>query len=234
MKACMRCGNEYAESEFNKCSANPDGLQRWCRACQKEVKDKWYLENHEHATDYKLAYNTSHREENKVYSKIYRMQHLEHCREYGKQRYWLIRDKKLRQNKEWYKKYYPIKREQIIERVRIYEGRNPEKVKQWRKKHKHKRREIASGLVSDFTLSQWQECKKLFNHSCAYCGNSGVKLEQDHVIPVTKDGAYTKTNIVPACRSCNGSKRNHYLEEWYPSQIFFTEERFQKNNPIHI
>ena len=33
-----------------------------------------------------------------------------------------------------------------------------------------------------------------------------AKLEQEHVIPLSKGGALTLHNIVPACRSCNSKK----------------------------
>lgn len=34
MKTCSKCGGA---GPFNKSSANLDGLQRWCRACQKKA-----------------------------------------------------------------------------------------------------------------------------------------------------------------------------------------------------
>ncbi len=44
---------------------------------------------------------------------------------------------------------------------------------------------------------------------CHYCQNKFSKdeLTMDHVIPLARGGTSTKGNIVPACRSCNQSKK---------------------------
>lgn len=38
MKKCAKCGRELPESEFNKCSKAPDGLQYYCKECQSKMK----------------------------------------------------------------------------------------------------------------------------------------------------------------------------------------------------
>ena len=35
-KTCSKCGRELPVTEFNKHNRTPDGLQKWCRECQKE------------------------------------------------------------------------------------------------------------------------------------------------------------------------------------------------------
>ena len=49
-----------------------------------------------------------------------------------------------------------------------------------------------------------------FNHTCVYCsGKSGdKKLEIDHVIPRSKGGTNTLSNLVISCRTCNQQKGN--------------------------
>lgn len=48
--------------------------------------------------------------------------------------------------------------------------------------------------------------------TCHYCGDAAEAL--DHVIPRVAGGPDTTDNLVPACRSCNGAKSGHSLEEW--------------------
>lgn len=87
-----------------------------------------------------------------------------------------------------------------------------------------KRRSIKARVpISDFTKEDWQETLEAFENKCAYCG-SDDSIEQDHVVPITKSGSHTKTNIIPACRSCNSSKRQRLLEGWYPYQEFYKKE----------
>lgn len=47
---------------------------------------------------------------------------------------------------------------------------------------------------------------------CAYCTSPATTY--DHVVPVSKGGVTRKTNIVPACVSCNSSKRDHDPAPW--------------------
>lgn len=50
--------------------------------------------------------------------------------------------------------------------------------------------------------------------TCQYCGARGVKLECDHVIPVSRGGSNQIENLKTACFSCNRSKRAKTLDEW--------------------
>lgn len=52
------------------------------------------------------------------------------------------------------------------------------------------------------------------NYTCQYCGIRGVKLECDHVVPVSRGGSSDETNLVTACFACNRSKHSKTLEEW--------------------
>lgn len=62
---------------------------------------------------------------------------------------------------------------------------------------------------------------------CWYCGvevwlpNDGeppgdIKTEStvDHIIPLSRGGSKRLSNLVASCRSCNGSKNRHSLEEY--------------------
>jgi 5-methylcytosine-specific restriction endonuclease McrA len=70
---------------------------------------------------------------------------------------------------------------------------------------KYKRKAILKTAKSDLTLDQWTAIKAAYGYRCAYCRQQ-KPLTQDHVIPVSKGGPHTASNIVPACRSCNSSK----------------------------
>ena len=47
-------------------------------------------------------------------------------------------------------------------------------------------------------------------HYCGACGNTTI----DHVVPISKGGAHSIENIVPACQPCNSSKGAKSLDEW--------------------
>jgi len=76
-------------------------------------------------------------------------------------------------------------------------------------------------LSPDQLWRRWVE----FEHCCAYCGTQG-DLQVEHVIPISKGGEHHLGNIVPACPTCNYSKRSAPVEQWYKAQPFFAETRW--------
>jgi len=70
-----------------------------------------------------------------------------------------------------------------------------------------------------------QSIKDKWKHKCAYC-ESTEYLTIDHIVPQSKGGCYFLTNVLFFCRRCNNSKSYINWEEWYSSQDFFTEERY--------
>ncbi len=49
---------------------------------------------------------------------------------------------------------------------------------------------------------------------CAYCASATSALQRDCVLPISRGGRYTLTNVVPACRACNASKCNTEVTVW--------------------
>jgi 5-methylcytosine-specific restriction endonuclease McrA len=66
---------------------------------------------------------------------------------------------------------------------------------------------------------------KYFNHECVYCGAIADSL--DHVKPKAKGGETVTSNLVPACKTCNGNKGDRELFEWYRTRSHWTIEREQ-------
>ena len=70
-----------------------------------------------------------------------------------------------------------------------------------------KRKRRMAGVEHDLSATEWSSLQTLWG-GCAYCGASGVPLQKDCVLPISRGGRYTVTNVVPACGSCNASKCN--------------------------
>lgn len=77
---------------------------------------------------------------------------------------------------------------------------------------RRRRRRLARG-EHDLTDLQWDALKDAWG-GCAYCGVTGVGLQRDCVLPVSRGGRYTVGNVVPACVSCNTSKCNAEVSSW--------------------
>jgi len=91
---------------------------------------------------------------------------------------------------------------------------------------KHRlRSERRDAAVNELTGAMWREIREVWDNECAYCGESSGTLQRDHVVPINNGGDTVPENIVPACGSCNASKRDSSVVEWYPNQPFYDETR---------
>ncbi|MET0467171.1 MAG: HNH endonuclease [Aeromicrobium sp.] len=77
-----------------------------------------------------------------------------------------------------------------------------------------RRRKRRMALVDhDLTADQWVALMTAWG-GCAYCGADGAALQKDCMLPISRGGRYTVSNVVPACRSCNASKCNLEVTTW--------------------
>lgn len=51
-------------------------------------------------------------------------------------------------------------------------------------------------------------------YTCTYCGARGVRLECDHIHPLSRGGSNEVENLTTACTDCNRSKHAKLLSEW--------------------
>ena len=78
-----------------------------------------------------------------------------------------------------------------------------------RRQHAQRKGAILS-TESPLTAADWLQILKAHKYRCYYCKKK-KKLTMDHVIPLSKSGQHTKTNVVPACSRCNSVKHNRMI-----------------------
>lgn len=84
-----------------------------------------------------------------------------------------------------------------------------------RRIHRWRRNAAERNAPGAFTWSEFMRIAQRFNFCCAYCGErSTAQLDPDHVVPLSRGGSNSTTNLLPACRQCNGDKRDLLLSEW--------------------
>lgn len=237
---CSRCHKMVPATSdyYSKAKQGKLGLDSRCKLCKKAIKE-------EKKDDIK-AYYQRNAEHFKEYSRQYKKDNPEKVKETIKKSYIKHREKNLEskrifhlENKDKEKQYRMDNKERITKRYKEYVVNNPEKRKQTVRNHRENNRDKYrayqqvrtarnKGLISTLELNEWEECLVYFNHKDAYTGLDMIKPSQDHVIPISKDGSYVKTNIVPCELGVNSSKGNRDLEEWYRKQSYFSEERLKK------
>lgn len=150
----------------------------------------------------------------KIHHKKYRLKNLDKVREKSRA-YYALNKERLRQYQKQYRqteksKLKEIARSKSPSRIAwVRNWKNSEKGKNTINRHSVIRRAITK-IVLALTDSQWNEILSAFNHRCAYCGKSNIRLTQDHYVPVAKGGHHIKENVVPACQSCNSRKKDRH------------------------
>ena len=75
-----------------------------------------------------------------------------------------------------------------------------------------KARKAARRSVEPVPETAKESLLDLFHNKCAYCG--GPAETWDHIVPISKGGETVPWNIVPACLSCNSSKKDRDVFDW--------------------
>ena len=76
-----------------------------------------------------------------------------------------------------------------------------------------RRKRRMAAVIHDLTEGQWSELRAAWC-GCAYCGADDVPLQKDCMLPISRGGRYSLSNVVPACGSCNASKCNVEVTTW--------------------
>lgn len=159
--------------------------------CDAPVQAKGYCQKHYQ----RLHHAEVYREQIAAKAKAYRDANADKLREYRKRN----ADRIAARNKAW-NEANPEKRRELD---RAFRAKNPHKIRQYHAT----RRAVENGAeVNDLTAAQWSEIKAAYGHRCAYCHKKSQRLTQDHVVPLSRGGHHTASNVVPACKSCNSRK----------------------------
>lgn len=84
----------------------------------------------------------------------------------------------------------------------------------WLKNKRNRLKKATIKEVGSHTVNEWKHLKKEYNYTCPCCGLSEpeIKLTEDHIKPLSKDGTDLIINIQPLCLSCNISKSNRFVK----------------------
>ena len=168
----------------------------WCPKCKKyKSKDDFYVENTPRSPSGCSTYC-------KVCERVRHC--TDKCRESTRKYYYLVMSN-------------PDK--VISERVRkLNVWRKYKNTPKWRlskSKTEHKRRERIKNSIQDLTEQQLTWLLNFQDNRCAKCSkefSTGlVGYEIDHIVPVSKGGNLTISNVQLLCKSCNCSKGDNIV-----------------------
>lgn len=163
-------------------------------ACEEKHFAKGMCHRH-----YSAAHYRDNREQHRVAMSAYRALHAEEARE--RSRKW--READPERAREAVRRYASENREHLKAKRREYRNKNRDLIRALNNRRKALKR---NAPINDLTGIQWREIKAAYGQRCAYCGKRPKKLTMDHVVPLSKGGSHTASNILPACGPCNFSK----------------------------
>ncbi len=237
-KKCVQCKEIKAENQFRINKKVSSGLSARCKDCLRQYSREYYFNYKEKAHKYyeknKVQINLSRRE--------YYKKNREKCRETGRKWHEAHRDydKKYRiknkerdaQRKKEYqtenrdkirarqKKYYSKNKEKIAQRVKLYRQTLNGKLKKLAIDYKYRARE-KNCEINDLTSTQIKVLLKK-TKVCNVCNKklfSKDKKALDHIIPLSRGGSNTLSNMQVIHLSCNSSKGNRDYQDYGSGQI---------------
>jgi hypothetical protein len=136
MKTCSKCKIEKDESEFSKNINFVDGLQKVCRICCKEIKEK----NKDKYREQNKIYKELNKDKIKECKRLYREKNKDNIKAYMN----MYRDKNKEAIKHKTKEYITKNIDKVKERKVAYNNKNRKELIKYRMQYKNKK------LATDF------------------------------------------------------------------------------------
>lgn len=199
---------------------HPRTARGQCVVCRKLSQFKDRQKNAQSILERNRRYRAANAQKVASYQKGYREAHADEKYEYNK-------------------RYVEEHREQVNANRRVYRHNNREKVDGWMKdffernpgaKEVGNRKTQAKSLglhSAPYTAADLNLHRQQFNNRCALCGSKKA-LNMNYVIPKSKGGSNTLSNLIFACLSCCCSRKSRDLDEWYPAQPFYSQRRWNR------
>lgn len=226
MKTCIRCKQEKPETEFYRKWKDKPDLHSHCKVCSAKSCLDYSRSPKGKESKRKSDKKWSQSEAGKAHIKAYLETYIVPEISKKKRKEWAqtpeaiakkkIRVKKYLDNggKEMNRKYRKENQDKIkawfeseTGKAAVQRYHDSEKGKAHRSRSDQRKRELKGSLPNTLTAQEWLDIQKKYKHRCVYCGEK-KELTHEHIIPLSRGGAFTKENIVPACKGCNSRRGN--------------------------
>ncbi len=188
-KKCNKCEEVKPLFEFYK-------KRNECVECEKKRRRNRYDGNLEKSKEYSKEYYSRNTEKVKASQEKYRFEN------YGK-----IKARVATRVKE-----NPIanKTDPIVAKIRRdkFHLNNPGKYAEYRSNYRSR----INKNGGKHTTKEWKDLCDKYGNRCLCCGRSDVKLTIDHVVPISKGGGNSISNLQPLCSLCNNRKHTEIID----------------------
>jgi 5-methylcytosine-specific restriction endonuclease McrA len=202
-KRCTRCNQWRDSSDFYKDKSKLDGLKSHCKRCHETYK-----------RGYRATPAAKLLQERRAYVRKYHVVAVAEAAltdpegQAALYRAWRKRNEARRKAhlRAWARKWHTQNKTESRRQRR--ENREVA-----RTASQEQRAARAAAAINTLSPEEWQWLLERYEFCCAYCGREGDGLTPDHVVPLSRGGNNSLSNIVPACGPCNLSKGPRTPEE---------------------
>jgi 5-methylcytosine-specific restriction endonuclease McrA len=195
-KRCRECRKLLPVDNFCKQKGSADGLRHICRKCMHKQYKAWYEAHKGEVAKKRKEYVSNHREEYNAYKRGYYKTHTEQVKQCVKKSSKVNSERKKEYQKKYMRDYQQTEHGKAVFRTLV-----------------NKRRALRKAATIEEIPYEYVE--KLRNGTvCPYCSKPIVKVELDHIIPLSKGGKHSVDNLISCCFTCNRQKRNMPLADW--------------------
>lgn len=209
-KQCPKCGETKCIDEFYRNKSRKDGCSAWCKICDNMSHKRYVTNNREHMREYdKNDYYKNH-EKHLQQRKESNERNKEKIKQARKEYYQQNRDEILARDSQYSQQH----KEQISVRNQKYYQLHKEEFLFKARERKKRIRDSKDGTITKEALNNMYESQC---HTCGYCN---CDLDQfgkhlDHILPLSRGGRHTLSNVHWICPRCNLSKNDKTEEEWF-------------------
>lgn len=191
-KYCCQCGETKPVSEFYKNRSKRDGLDSYCKKCNKENQKA-----------YKAA-DPNFQE--KAYIRIRKWINENKERFDETSRKW--RERNPERVHKIKRKYHEANREKVVAVTKNWFEAHPEK----RREYNQNRLAYKRGGEGKITAQEWEDLKAKYGNRCIVPGCTNTDVTMDHVVPLSMGGTHTIDNIQPLCGHHNYTKNTKVID----------------------
>lgn len=192
LRRCFKCQREFPATLEYFPRAQQGRLRTDCKTCNAES----------HAEQYQRS-RAKRDQVNREWIKAHPEARRAHVKKYADNN----KDKTKAAARAWFENDPARARAINTAKTKRWYQRHLEHARSIRRTTVKKRKALKKGAGSaTLTRHEWESIKARYKNCCAYCGKRG-RMTQDHITPLSKGGHHSATNVVPACMTCNCSKK---------------------------
>jgi HNH endonuclease len=179
-------GNRQAGRTCLECGASIEHRGAQARYCDPSCSNRTYRRRHRAKVNaQKRAAHHRHRDANDARSR---------------ERYRTHRDEAAK----YMRLYYQRNRDARLEAQRLWGLRNRSRAVEAGRIRRARQRSADIRIVSE---RDWERLVRRYGGMCAYCGTRPWE-HRYHLIPIARGGRHSIGNLLPACATCNCSKKD--------------------------